>query len=152
MKIMVNMGFCFFITIMGMFPANTNTLSAQAHAASIKSGQSGISAIVGLWKDIDHVHQNCRARTPGVCKAYKMDLLFKKDSGGRLRADMVGLNKAQKYHLVGLLKRQTWTYKSYNSSGYEGFGTIVFSPDFRSFQGEGRNSTSTHNVVWTGRR
>jgi hypothetical protein len=151
MKIMVNIGFCFFITIMGMFPANTNTLSAQAHAASIKANPPGISTIVGLWKNTDHVHQGCRTRT-AACAAYKIDLLFKVVSGGKLRAEFAGRKKGYAYSMVGFLKGQRWTYKSYSKNKYDGSGFFDFSPDFRSFQGEATNSDSSHHIVWTGRR
>jgi hypothetical protein len=158
MKIIVNMGFCFFITIMGMFSANTNTLSAQAHAAAIKAKPSGISTIVGLWKNTDHVHQNCRSRT-SACKAYKVDLMFKSASGGKLRADMVGRFKSQKFYMIGSFKDtigtpggKTWMFKAYTAGKYAGYGSFDFSPDFRSFRGEQWNVDTTHHVVWTGRR
>ena len=107
MKIIVKVVFCFFIIAVGLISLNTNTLSAQAqNRPIIKPERLGIATIVGLWKDTDHVHQGCRSRTSN-CKAYKVDLLFKKASGGKLRADMVGRYKAQRYHLVGLLKGQT---------------------------------------------
>jgi hypothetical protein len=158
MKIIVNVVFCFFIGVMGMFSANTNTLSSQAHAAAIKAKPSGISAIAGLWKDTDHVHQGCRSRT-SACKAYKVDLMFKSASGGKLRADMVGRYKAQKFYMIGSLKPtigkpgwKTWSFKTYMTGKYAGYGSFDFSPDFRSFEGVQWNIDSTHHVVWTGKK
>jgi hypothetical protein len=157
MKIIVSVVFYLFITVMELFPANTNTLFAQVYVAAVKAEKSGISAVVGLWKDTDAVHQGCRSRTSG-CKAYKVDLMFKLVSGGKLRADMVGRYKAQKFYMSGSVKAtigkpgwRTWGFKAYRAGKYEGYGSFDFSPDLRSFRGVQWNADSTHHTVWTGK-